>query len=113
MLNDRFKSFKQIEENELQLFQGQFVPYPVNSGHNIFKHMKDPTLDFALTFQTLKRRTDSGLANHISEERGQALDYQIHRSPCDHCDIWNCPSAQNNFSGEIYRNLPSCFKNIG
>jgi hypothetical protein len=48
MLNDLFKSFNPTEEDELQVIQGQFVPYSVNSGHNLFNRLKHSILDFLL-----------------------------------------------------------------
>jgi hypothetical protein len=48
MLIDSFKSFNPIEEDGLQVVQGQLVAYPVKSGHNVLNRLKHPILDFLL-----------------------------------------------------------------
>jgi hypothetical protein len=39
----------------------------------------------------------------VGEERDQDSDCQVHQSPCDDSNTWNCPYAQTILSGQVYR----------
>jgi hypothetical protein len=45
---DLFKSFNPIEEDGLQVVQGQLIADPVKGGHNVLNRLKHPILDFLL-----------------------------------------------------------------
>jgi hypothetical protein len=81
MLNDIFESFSPIEEDGLQVFQDHFIPYLVQSREYI--EIPDPWF-LAWTLQRAKSRIDPDLANKVGEERSQASNCQVYRSPCDH-----------------------------
>jgi hypothetical protein len=50
MLTDSFKSFNPIEEDGLQIVQGQLVLYPVKSGYDFFNRLKQSILDFLFQY---------------------------------------------------------------